>query len=278
MENMTDTLVKEYYSGQVQDEWKRLVKDAYHRLEFDTTLHFFDKYLPNHGLILDAGGGPGRYTLELAKRGYEVVLLDATQANLDFAKRRLRKAGLLSRVKGITQGSIVDLSRFAEGSFDGVICTGGPLSHILDPRERERAIEELKRVAKLNAPIFVSVMSKLAVLIVILMSSQYEILEPHFQLIREMGDYLGGYGFTACHFYLPEELRREFSREGLQILELVGLEGISSHHARELNKLARDENVFRIWQETHIQTCTHPAIVGISEHMLIVCRKTAGNG
>ena len=56
---MTETLVKEYYTGQVRKEWRRLVRDAYHRLEFMTTLHFLEKYLPPQGLILDAGGGTG---------------------------------------------------------------------------------------------------------------------------------------------------------------------------------------------------------------------------
>ena len=271
---MTDNLVKEYYSGQVRDEWHRLIKDAYHKLEFDTTFHFLEKYLPEHGLILDAGGGPGRYTLELAKRGYQVVLLDATQANLDFARRLVKRHGLRGQVNEITQGSIVDLSKFGDASFDAVLCTGGPLSHVLDPIDRAKAITELIRVAKPGAPIFVSVIGKLGVMVVILMLSQHEIEEPHFKLLRETGDYLGGYGFTACHFYLPEELRREFSRENLQILEMAGLEGISSHHARELNKLSKDENRFQTWLEMHYQTCTHPAIVGISEHILIVCRKS----
>ena len=35
---------------------------------------------------------------------------------------------------------------------------------------------------------------------------------PHFKHLVETGDYLGGHGFTACHFYLPEELRLEFNR------------------------------------------------------------------
>jgi len=55
---------------------------------------------------------------------------------------------------------------------------------------------------------------------------------------------------------------------------MAGLEGISSHHSRELNQLAKDEHRFQSWLETHYQTCTHPAVVGISEHMLIVCRKS----
>ncbi len=118
--------------------------------------------------MLDAGGGPGRYTLELAKKGYDVSLLDATPANLEFAKRMVRRHGVQTRVKQIIQGSIVDLSQFAEDSFDGILCSGGPLSHILEVRDRAQAISELRRVAKPGAPIFVSVMSRLSVLIIVL--------------------------------------------------------------------------------------------------------------
>ena len=49
---MTEKRVKDYYTGCVRKEWRRLVKDAYHRLEFETTLHFLEKYLPQKGLIL----------------------------------------------------------------------------------------------------------------------------------------------------------------------------------------------------------------------------------
>jgi len=73
--------VKKYYSELDVKEWKRLVRDAYHRLEFDTTMHFFKKHSPPEGLVLDAGGGPGRYVIELAKFGYDVVLLDLTWKN-----------------------------------------------------------------------------------------------------------------------------------------------------------------------------------------------------
>jgi len=270
---MSDALVQEFYTRQVRAEWRRLVKNPYHRLEFDTTLHFLDKYMPTHGLVLDAGGGPGRYTLELAKKGYDVTLLDATQANLDFAKRMLRRHGMQKRVKQITAGSIVDLSQFTDGMFDAVLCSGGPLSHVLDPHQRERAISELVRVVKPGAPIFVSVIGQLSVLKVILIESQAEIDMPHFKLLCDTGDYLGERGFTACHFFLPEEFRQAFTRADIQILEMVGLEGISSHQNRQLNQLAKDEKLYKIWLDTHFLTCTHPSVVGMSEHMLIVCRK-----
>jgi 2-polyprenyl-3-methyl-5-hydroxy-6-metoxy-1,4-benzoquinol methylase len=270
---MSDTLVKEFYAENVRSEWRRLVKDAYHRLEFDTTLHFLDKYLPARGLILDAGGGPGRYSLELANKGYDLTLLDATQANLDFAKRQVKRHQLQDRVKQITPGSIVDMSIFPNATFDAVLCSGGPLSHILDPRQRSQAISEMVRVAKPGAPIFVSVMGRLSVLVVILMIGQHEIEMPHFEQILKTGDYFGGHGFTACHFFLREELQQAFTISGIQILELAGLEGISSHHDKQINKLAKNSNRYKIWLETHFQTCTNPAVVATSEHMLIVCRK-----
>ncbi len=270
---MADMLVKEYYTKNVHSEWRRLVKDAYHRLEFTTTLHFLDKYLPPHGSVLDAGGGPGRYTLELAKKGYEVTLLDATQANLDFARRMLRRYQMQHQVKHILQGSIVDLTQFSEGSFDAILCSGGPLSHVLDENDRRRAISELIRVTKPGAPIFVSVMGRVSLLGYFLLFDQGEIELNDFKLVRETGDYLGGHGFTACHFFLPEEFRQAFIQLNIQILEMAGLEGISTHHSRQLNQLAKDEKRYRIWLETHLQTCTHPSVVGMSEHMLIVCRK-----
>ena len=270
---MTESIVREYYTGQVRKEWRRLVRDAYYRVELETTLHFLEKYLPKKGKILDAGGGPGRYTLELAKRGYDVVLLDMTPANLEFARRQIRRAKLQDRVKEVVEGSIVDLSRFEEGHFDAVICLGGPLSHVIDDAKRDRAISELIRVTKKGGPLFVSVMSRLSLLAIELTMFQYEIEMPHFIQIRDTGSYEGGYGFTCCHFFLPEELREAFSGKGVTIVEMVGLEGIGSLHRRHVNQLAKDEKRWKIWLETHYQTCTHPAVVGMSEHMLIVSRK-----
>jgi len=272
---MTESLVKEFYTAQARKEWRRLVRDAYHRLEFETTLHFLEKYLPSGGLILDAGGGPGRYTLELARRGYQVVLYDLTPANLEFAGRQLKRAKLPQESTRLVEGSIVDLSQFAKGAFDAVICLGGPLSHVLGAERRDRAITELIRVAKKDAPLFVSVMGRLSLLIIELTMFQEEIEMPHFIQIRDTGEYEGDHGFTACHFFLPEELREAFGGRGVTILEMAGLEGISSHHRRQLNQLAKNELRWQTWLETHLSTCTHPAVVGISEHMLIVCRKDA---
>ncbi len=270
---MSKEIIKQSYANNVSREWRRLSKDAYHRLEFETTVHFLNQYLPAGGHILDAGGGPGRYTIHLAKHGYDVTLLDLVPENLEYAKRKIGQERVKSRVREVCEGSIDDLSHFPANSFDAVLCTGGPLSHVLDARDRARAVAELVRVARPGAPIFTSVMSRLSVLVVVLDQDFTEIGMSHFDQMRDSGDYHGEYGFTACHFFLPEELHAAFQRENVTILEMAGLEGISSHHRKVLNRLAKKKPLWDKWLETHYQTCTHPSVVGLSEHMLIVCKK-----
>jgi len=52
---------------------------------------------------------------------------------------------------------------------------------------------------------------------------------------------LQGKGFTAAHWFLPEELRKLFEKQGVETLEMAGLEGLSSHHRKETNRLYKDQ-------------------------------------
>jgi len=219
-----EKMVKEWYRKTADYEWKRLKQDAYHQLEFIVTMRFLERYLPKSGLILDAGGGPGRYTIELAKKGYDVVLLDLVEELLEMAKRKIKREKVEHKVKQIVEGSITDLSMFDDETFDGVLCLGGPLSHLLDNEQRETAAKELVRVAKREAPIFVSVISRLGLLKTILSEFPKEIIDCQHHL--EVGDYIPGIlpreevtGFTAAHWFLPEELQRLFEKLNVETLE-----------------------------------------------------------
>ena len=92
-------LVQKYYAKYAVVERERLNKHPYHRLEFETTLHFLKKYLPRRGLVLDAGGGPGRYTIELTNLGCDVILLDLAPKLLEIAREQIEKAKVESKVK-----------------------------------------------------------------------------------------------------------------------------------------------------------------------------------
>ena len=269
-----EEMVKEWFTKTACGEWRRLRQGPYHKIEFIVTMHFLEEYLPKHGLVLDAGAGPGRYTIELAKRGYDVVLLDLVPEMLELAKKKVRRAGILRKVKQFVQGSIEDLSMFPNERFDAVLCLGGPLCHLLNAKQRKKAAKELVRVAKKEAPIFVSVISRIGLLKSILVAFPHEMqyAKHHW----EVGDYvpsLQGEGFTAAHWFLPEELCELFEKQEVEILEIAGLEGLSSHHRKETNKLHKDREKWKMWMEILLKTCTHPSVVGSSEHFLLVCRK-----
>jgi SAM-dependent methyltransferase len=275
----SDSNIRDHYSKEVHREWRRLVKDPFHRLEFETTLHFLEQHLPPNGLVLDAGGGPGRYTIELARRGYQIVLYDLTPENLALARRRIARAGVKRRVTDIVEGSIVDLSRYPSGHFDAVLCLGGPLSHVAGPDQRLRAVRELSRVAKPGAPLFISVMGRLAVL----GESprywpQWIGVTDTFREAWQTGDDHLWCGSSFAHFFLPEEFRDLASAGGVEVLECVGLEGLGSHSVEEINRLARTQpTAWENWLEAHHALCTHPAVFATSQHMLIVGRAAPGH-
>lgn len=271
---MKKKAIGEYYDTAALEEWRRLVKDPFHRLEFETTLHFLTKHLPKRGFILDAGGGPGRYTIELAKNGYDLALLDISPKLLEKARRQIARAGVKKKVKLVTEGSITDLSQFKDSSFDAVLCLGGPLSHVVGEKSRKKAASELVRVAKKKAPIFVSVIGRLAVMIEYARYWPEEIGTEVFKELWREGECHIWHGGFYCHFFLPEELKQLFSSQtNAEILECVGLEGLA-HNIREINKLARHSpKAWKNWLESHYALCTHPAVFATSQHMLVILKR-----
>jgi len=275
-------VVREYYDRSAAKEWERLVQDPYHQLEFIVTLHFLEKYLPKKGLILDAGGGPGRYTIELAKRGYDVALFDLSAACLREAEKRIRMAGFEKRVKNVLQGSVTDMSRFTDENFDAVLCLG-PMSHLVEKKDRDSAASELVRVAKKNAPVFISVINLYGVFRTVLQEIQYELLATSHRELFSKGIHRAAWhkhepnyrGFPDAYFFRPQELRELFERQGVKTLEMATCEGLSSHLKDETNSIYEDGRKWKFWLKLIMKTCTDPAILGLGEHFIYVGRRVA---
>ncbi|MBN1878218.1 MAG: hypothetical protein JXA33_28625 [Anaerolineae bacterium] len=63
-----------FYDEFAPKEWERLEQ---YRTEFAVSLKVINEFLPKSPCsVLDVGGGPGRYAIELARQGYSVTLLD----------------------------------------------------------------------------------------------------------------------------------------------------------------------------------------------------------
>lgn len=92
--------------------------------------------------VLDAGCGTAIPSLELARRGADVVLLDVSATAVAHARRLARELG---RTVTIVEGSIFDLP-FGACEFD-LVWNTGVLEHF-DLADRRRAVAEMIRAAR----------------------------------------------------------------------------------------------------------------------------------
>ena len=158
--------------------------------------------------------------------------------------------------------------------FDLVFCVGGPLSHVEGEENRKKAVLELVRVAKIGAPIFISVMGKLGVLIDSLKYWPEEIaLKEHFRNLWQKGEDDMWHGQSYCHFFTADEIRNLIKSSGVEVVECVGLEGLA-HDRKSVNASAkRFPGAWKNWLESHYQLCTEPSVFATSGHMLVIGRK-----
>ncbi len=112
---------KAFYDAYGTAEWDRLQATAYGRLKAIVHTDFIDSYLKLGDNVLDAGSGPGRFSIVTARLGGRVTVLDISQQQLDLARERTSEAGLLDQVDQFVEADIGDLSMLAEGSFDFVV-------------------------------------------------------------------------------------------------------------------------------------------------------------
>jgi SAM-dependent methyltransferase len=106
--------------------------------------------------ILDAGAGTGRFSIPLARQGFHVTHLDISQGLIDTARQLAQDAGVLDKMR-FERGRVGDLTRYADGTFDLVICCDAPISYTYP--DHVRTIAELTRVA--TRALVISVSSRL---------------------------------------------------------------------------------------------------------------------
>lgn len=140
-------------------EWERHDQTPADRVSLAVHTDFLSSFVDRGDLVLDAGAGPGRFTIEAARLGARVHVGDISPVQLEHNRRRLAEAGCADAVVTREVLDVCDLSHLPSGSFDVVVCFGGPLSYV---RERVgTALGELIRVTRPGGHVLLSVMSTL---------------------------------------------------------------------------------------------------------------------
>ena len=255
--------VENYYDSNAQSEWERLER---HPMELALTLRALGTYLRPGSRVLDIGGGPGRYSIVLAQMGHKATLLDLSSANVELGKVKAAEAGV--ELEGFVHGDALDLTAFEEECYDAVLLFG-PLYHLTEPGDRDRAIQQALAKLKPGGLLFAAFINRYAFLVDIMKNEPESLLtnESAQSLIQD-GINREDWGFTSAWFSHPAEITPLMEGHGLTTLKLMSKEGIAAPAELAINKLPQEQ--FKAWEDLCWQLSDDPSLLGISEHLLYI--------
>lgn len=262
--------VRTHYNANPQKEWDRLKKN--HPYEKYITIRMMDRYIQPGSSILDIGGGPGHYAIHYARQGHAVTLLDLSEENVRFAKKKARQYGV--RITAL-QGNALELSGFPDGSFD-VVFLMGPLYHLMNEESRIQALLEAKRVLKPGGFLFSSFILMFGGVIYGLRELEETILWPEEQPLFDIaakGESLAFQAFTYAYMTtVPDAKKLLEAIPGLHTETVFGQESILSPYR---NVLSRSPKKVRMaWYDYALRFCEKEDYLTHAEHLMIVSKKT----
>jgi len=260
--------VEKFYDQDPLVEWERLER---HKVEFQMTMRALTEFLPPApARLADIGGGPGRYAIELAGRGYQVTLLDLSNGILALAKQKAAKAGV--NLEGCVHANALDLSIFPETSFDSVLLLG-PLYHLHKLEERRIALQQACRLLRSGGLVFASFITRFASFRdAAVHGYSYVLDDPAYsEKLYATGNHDNGIGFTDAYFVHPDEVTPLGESAGFTTLRLMGCEGILAGHEEYVNSLTTEAHA--LWLDFNYRFALEPCLLGSSDHLLYIGRK-----
>jgi ubiquinone/menaquinone biosynthesis C-methylase UbiE len=268
----TNRDVVEYYERFAEE--KRLTAGA-SRLEFERTKEILLRLLPKPpARIVDVGGAAGVYSAWLAGLGYDVHLVDASE-------RLIGEASKLNATlaKPIASMRVADARQLPQpDGFADAALAMGPLYHLTEATDREKALHEVRRVLKPSGLSIVAAISRYASALDGIARSRAK--DPAFVRIRDQDLRDGQHRndtdrmdyFTTAYFHRPEDLRQEMLAAGFDEVRVLGVEGagwmVADFDERWADPVMREDLL-----ATARAFETEPSMLGVSAHLLGVGRK-----
>ena len=255
-------IVKSFYEE--VDEEQRLQKSRHGQLEFRTTMEYVHRLVEGGAKVLEVGAGTGRYSIALAKEGFEVTAVELLENNLKVLKK---KGQGLNNLQAF-QGDALDLSRWEDDTFDLTLVLG-PMYHLYEKDQIHKAIDEAIRVTKKDGVIFFAFLSVYAILFNnYLKENLLDGIEENFTdsyEIRHFEEQL----FTG---YDIVEFEKLFAGNDIEYIATVATDTILELARKRTDFVMSDED-FEAFVRYHLATCEVRELLGSSSHLLYICRK-----
>ena len=199
-------------------------------LEFARTKEILERYLPPAPAVIgDVGGGAGIHALWLARKGYQIHLVDPVAKHIREADQAsLKQPGYPLASTAVGDARSLD---WKNDSMDHLLFLG-PLYHLTKRKDRLTALKEASRVTRKEGLIFAAVISRFASLMDGIFRRFLD--DPAFVPIVEQ-DLIDGQHrnptdnpayFTSAFFHHLDDIVTEIHDSGLALEKLLAVESI----------------------------------------------------
>jgi len=259
---------QEYAEEYTEKEWRSLFRrKVYDNLVWAFTMPYIPK---EKSLVLDAGGGSGRWTLDFTYLRHHVVLLDFSRPMLILAKEkieRLLKAGEADLI-------LADIHHlpFPPETFDFIFVEADPFTQGGTKSEVSAALRQLHRVLKPNRLILGSVSGRYAIAATEIQSATtIEDVKRAIKVLKT-GEYLAVPSDPSSLLFLftPSELRETLEEVGFHVDKIESTITLSHFLPKDLE---RSGEVLELLLELEKSIREMPEVLPYSRRMHFAARK-----
>ncbi|MFW9975823.1 MAG: class I SAM-dependent methyltransferase [Candidatus Thorarchaeota archaeon] len=278
MKKYDPKIIEGHFDKDAHLEWERLDRTPRGKVQFHIHQYYLRKYIKKGDRVLEIGPGPGRFTIELAKIGARIGVVDIANAQLKMNEEKVREAGYEECIEWRRKLDILDLEGIPDNEFDSTVVFGGPLSYVIE--FVNRALDEVIRVTKPGGIILTSVMSCLGTfhhLIRNVFDKWENMGLENFDAIVDTGDVLGkmaDQGTHQCHMFRWSEYRDLLSGYPVEILDASAANFLSTGLFNEeyLTELMGDEEKWKMFLKWELDFCREPGAIDGGTHMIVILR------
>ena len=181
------------------------------------------------------------------------------QANIDAFNKKIKAEHRIT----LNQGNAIDLTQYADNSFD-IVLLFGPLYHLHNEADRQICIAEAKRVCKDNGTIFFAFISNDMVIMTEFMFDQdfFSKQDYHHDTFK-----VTDFPFV---FFTLDQIRDMLHDGQVHIEKEVAADGLSELLANKINAL--DDYSYQQYLKYHFYCCEKKELIGYSNHLLFIAR------
>ena len=247
--------------------------------EFERIKTLIEKYITSTpSIIIDVGGGTGKYSEWLAKKGHQVYLVEPVLKHIKIAEKRASKLKNQFTIK-------LGESRKLEfpNNFADLIILHGPLYHLQKKEDRDLTIKEAKRVLKNGGIILGFAINYTASTLVGLLNGLIH-KKTFFEMCKvelTTGIHNPPSDFpwllAEGYYHKPKQLKEEFINQELTHLNTYAVEGMAWLDKDYFANMLNDTKKKTLIELTKV-TENDSYLLPFSPHIMIAVKKQTTHG